>query len=365
MQEKEKEFLICLHHFLKFGPRRINRLHRFFKSYKSAFNATYNGLVSSKIEEKIAAEFIRFRQTNSCDKILSGLQKFGIKTVACEENEYPARLKEIPDNPPLLYYKGTLPDPDSIGIAIVGSRKNTAYGKMAAGSIAAFLSRSRLNIISGLALGIDTLAHIACLDAGGMTAAVIGSGLDDESIYPRQNLSLAERIIASGGVIFSEFPPGTQALKHYFPMRNRLIAGMSLACVVVEAAERSGALITARCALDYDREVFAVPGSIFSAQSRGTNNLIRQGASLAGNGPDILESLNLSQIPLKIKVKKIIPATPEEGLIAGLMAREPMHIDHIIRCSGLDTNLIISTLTVMEMKGMIRNVGGMEYIIIN
>jgi DNA processing protein len=212
-----------------------------------------------------------------------------------------------------------------------------------------------------MALGIDTLAHNAALNANGKTVAVIGSGLDKKSIYPSSNRYLAEKIIDAGGMVFSEFALGALPMKHHFPQRNRTIAGICLATLVVEAGEKSGALITARCALEQNREVFAVPGSIFSATSIGTNNLIRLGAKVATDANDIIEALDLAQATEYIDNKKILPESAEEKLIIEHLNREPMYIEELIKLTKLDASVINSTLTIMEMKGMIKNLGGAQY----
>jgi len=250
-------------------------------------------------------------------------------------------------------------------LAVVGSRKFSSYGKMAAEKIIGILSQNNLTITSGLALGIDAIAHLTALEAGGRTIAVLGSGLDKENIYPSANRYLADKIISSGGTIISEFPIGTPPLKHNFPQRNRLIAGISIGTLVIEADEKSGALITARYALEQNREVFAVPGSIFSNQSRGTNKLIKQGAIPITAAEDIIEALNLAQATGPIDKKNIVPQTPEEEKIFLQLSHEPMHIDELMRLTKLDTSKINSTLTIMEMKGLVKNLGGMQYVIKN
>jgi DNA processing protein len=222
-----------------------------------------------------------------------------------------------------------------------------------------------LTIVSGLAIGIDTLAHNAALTAKGRTIAILGSGLDKANIYPAQNRHLAEKIIAEGGALVSEFNPGTPALKHHFPQRNRIVSGLSLGTLVIEADQKSGSLITAKFALEQNREVFAVPGSIYSQFSLGTNSLIREGAKAVLCSEDIAEGLNLEKVKMFVEAKKIIPESQEEKIILECLGKDSKHINEIVRELKLDMSKINSTLTIMEMKGMIKNLGNMTYVIVN
>jgi len=272
-------------------------------------------------------------------------------------------LKEIYTPPALLYLRGKIEPRDEFSLGIVGTRKLSAYGQQATPFIAAELARAGLTIISGLAKGIDTLAHRAALSAGGRTIAVLGSGLNKTNIYPFSNRRLAEEISRKGAVI-SEFPLGTQPLAQHFPQRNRIISGLSLGILVIEAPERSGALITAKDALEQNRDVFAIPGPIFAQNSFGTNNLIKMGAKLVGQANDILEELNLSLLTEPSSVdKKIIPDNQEEALILKQLSEEPIHIDKIIKQTKLSTAIVNSNLTLMEMKGKVRNLGGNNYVL--
>jgi len=225
------------------------------------------------------------------------------------------------------------------------------------------LSSTGLTIVSGLALGIDTLAHKACLEARGRTIAVIGSGLDRNSIYPSSNRRLFD-MIAENGAVISEYPIGTAAMPYHFPARNRIISGLSLGVLVIEATEKSGTSLTANHALSQNRQVFAIPGPIYSPSSVGPNNLIKIGAKLVCNIQDVLEELNLVSLTEQIEAKEIIPDTEEEALILKLLSHEPLHIDKIVIETKLDTATVSSTLTLMEMKGKAKNLGGMQYVIV-
>jgi DNA processing protein len=363
MLEKLK-YLIALTHFNKFGPTRLERLNAYFSDMELAFKANGQELTKAGIEEKIASEFIAWRSGFNLEEIIKRLSAEGINVIELSDSDYPILLKEIYRPPRLLYYRGQLPKQNELAIAVVGTRKVSPYGQQATERLIADLVGHKLTITSGLAVGIDTIAHHAALNAKGKTIAVLGSGLDKQSVYPSSNRYLADKITTNGGLIISEFPIGTQPLKYNFPMRNRIISGLSLGTLVIEAQQKSGALITAAHALEQNREVFAVPGNIFSPNSIGPNSLIRQGAKIVLSVNDIIETLALSQAVNFIENKKIIPETAEEKIILSNLTYEPIHINELIRLTKLDTRIINSTLTIMEMKGMVRNLGGMMYILI-
>lgn len=357
------KYLIALSHFSKFGPARTRKIQKHFPLFEYAFNANAQELVKAGIEENIAHEFTAARHEINPDSLMEKMEKENIKIATVEDKEYPRLLKEIYNPPYIIYYKGRLDAGNEFNIAVVGARKYTAYGKMAAENIVEDLARSNLTIVSGLALGIDALAHAAALKGGGRALAVLGSGLDKANIYPSSNRYLAEKILASGGALVSEFSPGTPPLRHHFPQRNRIISGMSLGVLVIEAGEKSGSLITVNFALEQNREVFAVPGSIFSETSKGTNEIIKKGARVVTSANDIIEALDLAQITAYIDNKKIIPETPEEEELIAHLTKEPTHINELVHLTKLDTNVINSTLTIMEMKGMVKNIGGMQYVL--
>ena len=247
--------------------------------------------------------------------------------------------------------------------AVVGTRRPTFYGREVSERIAGDLARNRITIISGLAKGIDATAHRAALDSGGRSIAVFGCGLD--IVYPRDHIKLARQIMENGALI-SEFPLGTTPRRENFPLRNRIMSGLSLGVLVVEAGEVSGALITAGHALEQNREVFAVPGSVLSAASRGTNRLIQDGAKLVSGANDILEELNLTMAVQQTEVKELVPATETESIILQILRNlspEPTHIDEVGHQSHLPIATVSSALSMMELKGMVKQVGGMNYII--
>jgi DNA processing protein len=247
-------------------------------------------------------------------------------------------------------------------VAIVGSRKFTAYGKQVTLSLARDLANAGITVVSGMAIGVDTFAHMGALEAGGQTLAILGSSLEDKNIGPRVNFNLSKNIINNGALI-SDYPLDTPATPRTFPARNRLMAGLTLGTIIVEAAPASGTMITASMALDFNREVFAVPGSIFSPASVGTNQLIKNGAKIVTSVNDILEELNLEKFTAEKEIKKIIPASPEEEIILKMLSHEPTHIDRIIKLSKMNTSGASSTLIILEMKGIIKDIGGQNYIL--
>lgn len=357
------KYWLALSQFYKFGPIKFKKLKNYFSNIENAYKATIKDYIHAGIEEKIAEEFIIFKHKVEPEKLLENLNKEKLKALTIEDPAYPKLLKQIYDPPFILYYRGDLEALNGFLLAVVGARKYSPYGAQATEKLTRELSLNNLTITSGLALGIDTLAHSAAIEAGGKTVAVLGSGLDQQNIYPSQNRYLADKIQTHGGLILSEYPIGTMPLKHHFPQRNRIISGLSNATLVVEAAEKSGALITAFHALEQNREVFAVPGSIYSGSSEGTNRLIAMGAKLVTNAKDIIETLNLAEAASYIENKKVIPDTNEEKIILAGLSYEPIHIDELKQLTKLDTSIINSTLTIMEMKGMVKNLGGMQYVI--
>lgn len=349
--------------FAKFGPKRFALLRRNFPNMRAAWEANVAELCAAGINEKIAGEFITHRQNINPDDLTAELAREKIDILTIADARYPKLLKEIYDAPPLLYYRGELPDNINFCLAVVGSRKYSAYGQQATQNLTGPLAQAGLVIVSGLALGIDALAHLACLQAGGKTIAVLGSGLDRRNIYPASNRYVAEKILAQSGLLLSEYPPGVPPQEFHFPQRNRIIAGLSLGVLIIEAAASSGALITAQCALEQNREVFAVPGSIFSPNSSGTNNLIKTGAKLITGARDIIETLNLENIASFVQSQKTIPATPKEQQLIAFLNREPAHINALARLAKLDTAAINATLLTMELKGYVRNLGGGNYVL--
>ncbi len=281
-----------------------------------------------------------------------------IKKISINSKHYPAILRKIKEAPRVLYYKGKI-KPEEKCLAVVGTRRYSPYGKQAALEIAGDLAEAGLTIVSGLAPGIDTFAHTASVERGKRTIAVLGTGLDKESIYPQSNLRLAQRILEAGGCLISEYPPGTRGTRFTFPRRNRIVSGLSLGVLVIEAKERSGSLITARLGREQKRKIFALPGPVYSPNSRGTHKLIKEGAMLIENAEDILKEINIPRSTLPSKHPR--GGDREESLILESLKEGPLYVDDIIRKTKLATSRVASLLSVLEIRNKIRNLGENVY----
>lgn len=297
-------------------------------------------------------------------KELELIKKHSIDIITLANESYPASLKAIYDPPPLLYVKGKIKRGDKNAIAIVGSRRATTYGRLTAQRLSAQLAARGITIVSGMARGIDSEAHKGALAVGGRTIAVLGCGID--VVYPPENGALEEKIASSGAVI-TEFPFGTRPFAGNFPKRNRIISGLSIGVIIVEAAQRSGALITARFALEQGREVFAVPGSTTSPYSKGTHNLIKEGAKLVEDIDDILEELKpLIEIRMekgKESQDSLRPLLSKgEEIIYNLVTQEPKHIDLLIQESKLSAQKVIGTLMNLQLKRLVKELSGKNFI---
>jgi len=289
-------------------------------------------------------------------KILSDV---GAKIIKINDEDYPENLRDVINPPPILYVRGKLEIEDSTAIGIVGSRNCTEYGRTVAKTLAKELAPFGITIISGLARGIDTAAHFGALEGGGRTIAVMATGI--ERIYPSSNRNLASHIVKNGALI-TDFPPLTSPIGYHFPLRNRIISGLSNAIITVQAEKRSGVFSTVSWALDYNREVFAVPGNVNVRQSMGTNKLIKMGASVVTSSEDILQALNISS-KKKGKEEKIPLSLPgDEKIIYEMLGTEPIPVDAILEMTGFTIQHITSILLLLELKGLIREVGGKRYI---
>ena len=359
--DEETRYLLALSNFLAFGPRSLFLLKAFFNSYKSAFLSTQSNLEKAGISAKISAKFISERHNINIEKIINTLEKENIRISTKKDKHFPLRLNNLYSPPAILYYRGEIKNTD-LSLSVVGSRKFSRYGKMACENIISDLAKTKITIISGLALGIDAIAHMESLKNNLNTIAILGSGVDNKSIYPANNQFLARRILEEGGAIVSEFPPGTIPMKHHFPQRNRIVSGISLGSLIIEAEEKSGALITARTALEQGKEVFAVPGSIFSSSSRGTNNIIKQGAIPTTSANDIIDALDLEIINHYSDDNKD-QYTSEEKLILKCLSGEAKNINEIIVLSKLNVSTVSQLITNLELKEIIKNIGGMNYVL--
>ena len=345
------------------GPAKIQALLNYFGDIQTAWEAGSAQLDKLGFDKKAKENLIQARATLNLDQELEKVRSKNIKLLTWDSADYPSYLREIDGPPPLLYIVGDLENIDRWAVAVVGTRRVTPYGRQVTQEIVAGLVRNGVTIISGLARGVDAIAHKTALDYGGRTIAVLGSGPDN--VYPPEHRDLAKQIVRGRGAVISEYPLGTEPEARNFPPRNRIISGLSLGVVVVEAGERSGAGISAEYALNQGREVFAVPGNVNSPTSRGTNRLIQRGeAKLVTNSNDVLEELNLSMVFEHTAVQKALPETEEEAALFEYLSGEPIHVDALIRSTGLSSQAVSSTLTLLELKGVVRQVGGMNYVLV-
>lgn len=361
--KRTMKYLNALNKISGLGARKMQILLNFFETGENIWSSDLENLKKSGVGEKLAEKIFLEKNNINPNEEWERLSKENIQLLTLGNPDYPKLLKEIPNPPYLLYTKGSFDFNLSPAVAIVGSRRYTAYGSQIALSLAKALASSNITVVSGMALGIDSFAHRGALENYGKTVAVLGNSLDDENIYPRNNFNLSREIISSGALI-SEYPIETKAGVLTFPARNRIIAGLTLGTIVIEAGEKSGSLITAGMALEYNREIFSVPGSIFSPLSFGTNNLIKNGARVVTGIKDILEELDLAK---ETSAKENVPRNPtnkNEEILLKILSTDPLHIDNIAKLAKLQTAMCSGTLSMMEIKGWVKNIGGQNYILI-
>lgn len=354
-----KAFWVALSMVPGIGPARFRRLVESLGSPEAAWRAKPAQLAEVGLDRRAIESLASVRARVDLEREMEKLWRLGVQLLTLEDDRYPHQLRNIADPPPVLYLRGELLPEDELALAIVGTRRPTVYGRQATELFARGLAQNRVTVVSGLAKGIDTFAHRAALDGGGRTLAVLGSGLD--IIYPGDNRRLAAEV-AERGALISEFPLGTQPDGVNFPRRNRIISGLSTATLVVEAGEASGALITAEFALEQGRDVFAVPGNIFSPASHGPNRLISEGAKPACELRDILEELDLETAVEQREVRAAVPESETEAVVLRCLSHEPLHIDEIRRAVCLPMSVVTSSLTMLELKGLARQAGGMNYV---
>ena len=341
------------------GAVRFQRLLEYFGDAESAWGANLAELAEAGLSTKLAERLIAVRENVDLFRVWEQTLTKGIQVLTWMDEAYPQRLKEIEQPPPVLYLRGELLPEDTWAVAVVGTRRVTPYGRQVTEEIASFLAANGITVVSGLARGVDSLAHSAALKAGGRTLAVLGSGVD--RIYPPENRALANQILERGAAL-SDYAPGTPPEASNFPPRNRIISGLSMGVVVVEAGKTSGALITAEFAAEQGREIFAVPGNILAPQSKGTNKLIQQGALPFLSASDITQALNLARVGQHKAARKALPADDVEAKLLDTMGEEPLHVDEIRNQTNLPVEKVSATLVMMELKGMVRQVGNMQYV---
>lgn len=364
MDQENLKYWLAWNKIAVIGPKRFYQLLKIFGSAKNAWQINSAEIAKRlKLSNKISLQFSKEKRMIDPERNFDLLKKYNVKILTIKDSHYPQNLKEIHLPPPILYYIGNITDRDKNSISIVGSRKATYYGKMVAEKFSKDLALAGLTIVSGLARGIDTVAHKGALSVRGRTIAVLGCGIDIP--YPPENRKLIKEIEESGAVI-TEFPLSALPERQNFPRRNRIISGLSLGTLVVEAAEKSGALITTDFALEQGREVFAIPGNITSQLSKGTHNLIKQGGKLVNNYKDILEEIPFV-IPEKSENREVSPnlssLSKEDLIIYNLLSNnKAVQIDEITEICELSANKVSSILLNLELKDLIKEIEGKNYI---
>lgn len=356
------KYLNALNKIDGLGCKKLKMLMNFFGSAEKVWKASFAELKESGIGESVTEKVVAARPNIDPDKEWETMKKENVLAFTIQDDEYPVLLKQIPDSPYIIYMKGNLECLNLPLVAIVGSRKLTAYGEQVARGFARDLANSGICVVSGLAFGVDAAAHLGALDAKGKTIAVLGNSLDDASIGPHSNFQLSREILENDGLLISEFPIKTAGAVWTFPSRNRIMAGMSLGTLVVEAAMKSGSLITANLALDYNRDVYAIPGPITSPQSEGTNALIKAGAKMVTSCADILEELKIGQVSQIVTSKAPIELSDDEEKVHSVLSHEATHIDRIGKLTKLETATVSGVLAILEIKGLVKNIGGQNYI---
>ena len=345
----------------RIGPVRMAALIDHFGDLEVAWRAGEPDLRAAGLPRDAAESLVSVRGRLDLDAELGKVEALQVQVLTWESADYPNLLRGIDYPPPVLYVRGKLAPSDEWAVAVVGTRAPSVYGKEVARRLAGALAENGVTVISGMAMGIDGIAHRAALERGGRTIAVLGCGVD--VVYPSRHAHLAEEIMQHGALV-SDYGLGTKPEGRNFPPRNRLISGLGLGTLIVEAGHNSGALITLRYALEQGRETFAVPGSIFARTCAGTNRALQRGeAKLVTRVQDILEELNLTMISQQNVVREVVPDTQEEHALLECLTLEPTHIDEIVRVTGLPTALVSSTLCMMELKGMVRRVDQISYIL--
>ncbi|HQV68941.1 MAG TPA: DNA-processing protein DprA [Thermoflexales bacterium] len=340
------------------GAARLRKLEGYFPTMEDAWRGSQMDFIAAGLDERSAYAIASQRPKIDPEAELKTLEKSGAKAITWNDQDYPRLLREVDDPPPVLFVRGEITPADQFAVAMVGTRSATVYGRQVAELFTRELVENKITVVSGLARGIDAVAHAAALNAGGRTIAVLGCGVD--VVYPPEHRNLAAKIVEHGAIV-SDYAIGTPPDRNNFPPRNRIISGLSLGVVVVEADEQSGAIITAKFAAEQGRDVFAVPGNIFNQASRGTNRLIREGAKMALETRDILEELNLQMATEHVDAQMSLPLEEHEQVIYNRLSYDPIPTDELVRGLDLPAEVVNATLSLMELKGYVRQSGGAGY----
>lgn len=351
----DRDYLILLSTFELFGPMRLKLLLSYFEAANKVWAANESELLEIGLGETLIKKFINHRNNFDTEKYFKSLTNLSIQAITIKDKEYPENLKEISDAPYVLYVRGVLKKSDNRSVAIVGTRIPTSYGREVAQKLAGELGTLGITVVSGLALGIDAISQKAAIAAGGRTISVLASGLD--IISPYANKALALEFIKNSGAVVSEYPVGHTPFPGNFPVRDRLISGLAKAVIVVEGRMKSGTFYTVHAAAEQGRPVFAVPGPITSNASEGPNYLIQNGAKPITNIRDVLDELNMQLKVDSEAVEQVMPSDSIEQKIIDILTVEPLHLDELVRISGIATPEVSARLTIMEMKGMVKSLG--------
>lgn len=358
-----QKYWLGFNHVKGIGANRLRGLWAYFQhDLEAAWNASAAELESAGLDTTTIESVLQHRRTFDLDSALNRVYGLGAWLCTLDDDRYPLMLREIPDAPPLLYVRGDIFPEDDRALAIVGTRKATTYGRKVTERIAASMADAGVTVVSGLAHGIDAVAHQSAIESGGRTIAVLGNGI--ETVYPSENRKLAEAIVEHGAII-TEYPVGMPPHATNFPARNRIISGLSLGVLVVEAPENSGSLHTANSAAEQGREVFAIPGNISSPNSRGTNRLIQDGAKLVMHPDDILAELHMHHQAAETRhvVKEIAPENELERRIIDLITLEPLLVDDIAIQLDTDVKDVTAALLMMKLKGLVDETAPMMYMV--
>ena len=361
------------------GSESFRGLIAYFGSIAEAWEAPEGEAKQAGLRPQYVRAFEKARREFAPERELEALDACGARTLTWEDEDYPSLLREIPQSPPVLFVRGSAGPQFAQALAVVGTRRVTPYGREVCEQFCGAVARTGTAIVSGLARGIDAIAHRMAVDEGAPTAAILAGGID--AIYPRENAGLAERVLANGCIV-SEYPPGVKSRSDYFPRRNRIISGLARATLVIEAGMTSGALHTANHALEQNREVFAVPGSVFSKQSAGVNQLIRESAAkLVGSAEELCEELNLLSIGQQFSLggprartdagaaspdaeaaPEPVQTSAEEGRVLHWLEQGPLHVDEVARLAELPVQAVTGALLTLELRGLVRQQEPLTYL---
>lgn len=356
----ERECLVAIYAFLPFGPARVDLLLKYFGSAIGVWKASSKELSEIGLKKDTVQKFELHRKKFNPEAYFNRLDKLSISYLTFKDENYPNNLAELTNAPIVLYYKGNIKASDEFAIAIVGTRKMTSYGREVTERFAAELASVGVTIVSGLAIGIDAVAHKVAIEVGGRSIAVVASGLD--RISPVTNKWIADKIINENlGAVVSEYPLGYPSFRTNFANRNRIISGLSKAVLVIEGRRQSGTFLTVSAAADQGRSVFAVPGQITSPMSEAPHYLIQNGAKIAFSPKDILDEMDMQLKVDKEAVERALPSTKDEEKLLQILANEPLHLDEISREMKAKISDVSATLTTMELKGLVKNLGGGVY----